>query len=117
MRRYKKATISVGWTSSVKGRTYNTRDVMKMINALRMYNIVSPVSFTLRAGPAANSYETIWKLLNSYDSATLSLWASKRDKIDLTKLNKLVATVGPNRVYYSVPQKNEDLDKLTKLKF
>ena len=117
IRPFERATISLGWTSNQSGRKYTEKDVNEMIKALNTHHIKAPVTFTIRAGPAANSFKAIWKLVDNFDAATLSVWARTNDKIDMTKLNELVATIGPNKIYFTVNEKDKEILRLKGMNF
>lgn len=77
-----------------------------MLDALKENKVTQPVTYPVRAGLAANDVDAIKTLLNttSLKSATLTIWSSEGDSVDVAKLSKLITEVGVNKVYVDVPE-------------
>ncbi|CAL1677891.1 unnamed protein product [Lasius platythorax] len=104
--------LSVGWTTRygkefniTEGR-YSTKQIQTMLDALKENKVTQPVTYPVRAGLAANDVDAIKTLLNttSLKSATLTIWSSEGDSVDVAKLSKLITEVGVDKVYVDVPE-------------
>ncbi|XP_076239232.1 protein FAM151B [Calliopsis andreniformis] len=112
-------TLSVGWTTRygakeniTEGR-YTEKQVQNMIDTLKGHNVTQPITYPVRAGLAANGTKEIMSLMeNSSSNATLTIWSSEGDKVDVENLSKLIREVGVKKVYVDVPA---DLMKQLKL--
>lgn len=111
------ATISPGWTTQLvpflqKGAYYPPH-INQMIETLETHQIINsthPVTFPVRAAIATQSKDTLIDLLNRMNrtergSATLTIWSSAEDKVNITALRDLIVSVGLDRVYVDVPSK------------
>lgn len=107
-------TLSVGWTTrygtkdNVTEGGYTTKQIEDMVNVLKEQQVVQPITYPVRAGPAANSVDVIKKLMESSaglnsTSVTLTVWSSEGDKVDAAKLSALIKDIGLSKVYVDVP--------------
>ncbi|XP_014468258.1 PREDICTED: protein FAM151B isoform X2 [Dinoponera quadriceps] len=109
--------LSVGWTTRygkkdgvTEGR-YLPSQIKMMTDALTDNQVKQSVTYPVRAGLAANDIEVMKKLLNgttTSSNATLTIWSSEGDFVDVAQLKKLMADVGVDKIYLDVP---EDLRK------
>ncbi|XP_011144690.1 protein FAM151B isoform X2 [Harpegnathos saltator] len=109
-------TLSVGWTTRY-GKEYNITEgrytpeqIKMMTDVLAEKQIKQSVTYPVRAGLAANDIETVKVLLKNTtsDNATLTIWSSEGDSVNVAQLSKLIQDVGIDKVYVDVP---EDLKK------
>ncbi|XP_044593167.1 protein FAM151B isoform X3 [Cotesia glomerata] len=105
------STLSVGWTTRygiqnvIFSGNYSEAQIDEMIKSVS--NTSQPITYPVRAGLAAGDI-TVWsKLLNSTadKNATLTIWSTEGDKVDVDQLIKLIQEVGYDRVYVDVPEK------------
>ncbi|XP_076173961.1 protein FAM151B isoform X2 [Ptiloglossa arizonensis] len=110
-------TLSVGWTTrygveaNVTEGRYTAEQIDKMIDTLAEQNLTQPITYPVRAGPAANDIEAIESLTKrspAVNDATLTVWSAEGDKVDAERLSALVERVGVDKVYLDVP---DDLAK------
>ncbi|KAG5331013.1 F151B protein, partial [Acromyrmex charruanus] len=109
--------LSVGWTTkyekefNITESRYNMKQLKKMIEIVTENHINLPVTYPVRAGFATNDIDGMKALLKNTTStggATLTIWSSKDDYVDVAKLSKLIKELGTDKVYLDVP---EDLRK------
>lgn len=110
-----KCTLSVGWTTrygskdNVTEGGYMKEQIEQMLNLLKEKQVTQPITYPVRAGPAANSAEVIKNLmersaeLKSKD-VTLTVWSSEGDQVNTTELSALIKDIGLAKVYVDVPK-------------
>lgn len=111
------ATISPGWTTQLipflqKG-AYSPLHINQMIEVLETHHIINsthPVTFPVRAAIATQSKDTLINLLDRMNrtdraSATLTIWSSGEDRVNIIALRDLIVSIGVDRVYVDVPSK------------
>lgn len=76
-----------------------------MTDALNKNSVMGAVTFPVRAGIAAQSFDPLTILMEtSLPETTLTIWSSPGDPVDIPKLAKLINKVGRERVFIDVPQ-------------
>jgi len=77
-----------------------------MVDILAKNNVTQPVTYPVRAGLAANAIDDIQALLKNttFTNATLPIWSSEGDSVDVANLSKLIKEVGVDKVYLDVPK-------------
>lgn len=113
-RRYPRATLSIGWTTSWGGNyssgAYTQLQVNRMKEVIANNQVPearSPITFPVRAGIAAQSKFVLQDLMgtfNNTNAVTLTIWSSKGDAVDVDKLRDLIFSVGLDKVYVDVPE-------------
>lgn len=108
------STLSIGWTTlwgqNFTEGSYTQAQVDQMLTALtnnKIANTSHPITFPVRAGIAAQSIDTLQKLVaavNSTNSATLTIWSTDKDSVNIDKLRKLIFAFGLDKVYIDVPE-------------
>lgn len=111
------ATISPGWTTMLvpllqKGAYFqpHINEMIETLEAHKIRNSSHPVTFPVRAALATQSKEVLLNLLDRMNrtdrgSATLTIWSSVEDRVNVTALRDLILSVGMDRVYVDVPPK------------
>ncbi|XP_016968536.1 protein FAM151B isoform X2 [Drosophila biarmipes] len=112
--RYKKAALSIGWTTNwgadFRDGEYTQDQCNAMLESLTANNVLSTgqaITFPVRAGIAANSQEQLHRLVaavNETNESTLTIWSSAGDYVDVEKLRQLIFGFGLERVYLDVPE-------------
>lgn len=112
--RYKKAALSIGWTTNwgadFREGEYTQDQCDAMLESLTANNVLSTgqgITFPVRAGIAANSQEQLHRLVaavNETNESTLTIWSSAGDYVDVDKLRQLIFGFGLERVYLDVPE-------------
>lgn len=75
-----------------------------MTDVLAENHITQPITYPVRAGLAANDIDTVKALLkNASSNATLTIWSSKGDHVNVAQLNELIKNVGIGKIYVDVP--------------
>ncbi|XP_020281493.1 protein FAM151B [Pseudomyrmex gracilis] len=105
------STLSVGWTTrygkehNITEGGYTSEQIKAMIDALIESNIKQPVTYPVRAGLVANNTEVIKTLLknSTFVNATLTIWSSEGDSVNVAQLSKLIKEVGVDKIYVDVP--------------
>uniref|UniRef100_A0A069DRK9 Putative conserved secreted protein n=1 Tax=Panstrongylus megistus TaxID=65343 RepID=A0A069DRK9_9HEMI len=103
------ATLSVGWTTrfgdDIDKGEYTVKMIEEMTDALNRNLVTSAVTFAVRAGIAAQSYEQLSNLIgSSVPGSTLTIWSSSpNDKIDFHLLRRLIDGIGRDKVYLDLP--------------
>uniref|UniRef100_A0A1B6DAG5 Menorin-like domain-containing protein n=1 Tax=Clastoptera arizonana TaxID=38151 RepID=A0A1B6DAG5_9HEMI len=102
------ATLSIGWTTNFGGSitvgNYTTQHIDNMTDALNRNHVTKPVTFPVRAGIAAQSYDTLTKLIqSSISGTTLTIWSPETDPVDFVALKKLIVDLGHDKVYIDIP--------------
>lgn len=112
-----RSTLSLGWTTLwgplFRDGKYTPEQINQMIDAINQNGANStehPITFPVRAGIAANSQDTLTDLLvrtnqNRTDSnfATLTIWSSPDDYVNVPLLRQLIVSIGYDRIYVDVP--------------
>lgn len=112
-----RSTLSPGWTTLwgplFREGKYTREHVDQMIDAIHrseMNSAEHPITFPVRAGIAAQSEDTLTDLLQRVNQnrtesnhATLTIWSSPQDYVDVPLLRQLIASIGYDRVYVDVP--------------
>lgn len=81
-----------------------------MTDILKENRVTQSVTYPVRACFAAGNIDGIKDLLKnttSYNS-TLTIWSSKNDSVDATKLSELIREVGVKKVYVDVSKDLKD---------
>lgn len=80
--------------------------IKRMIDALMEYKVTLPITYPVRAGLASNDIDIIKTLLKNttFSNATLTVWSSEGDPVNVVQLSKLIQDVGVDKVYVDVPQ-------------
>lgn len=109
-RQFPKSLLSIGWTTTwgenFKNGSYTEAQINLMIQTIKTNNITNDITFPVRAGIAAQSLpqlENLLKTFNTTNNATLTIWSSVNDFVNITQLEKLIKTIGVNKVYLDVP--------------
>lgn len=109
--------LSVGWTTkygkeyNISEGRYSMKQLKKMIEIVTENHINLPVTYPVRAALVTNDIDGMKALLKNTTStggATLTIWSSKDDNVDVAKLSKLIKELGTDKIYLDVP---EDLRK------
>lgn len=122
------ATLSIGWTTKwgpnyVAG-DYSDQHITDMITAFDRNQVNATkhnITFPVRAGIAAQSEQPLKKLLthvSKTNPATLTIWSSADDAVNVTDLNKVIKSIGVDRIYVDVPDelfKQLDVSSATSL--
>lgn len=104
--------LSIGWTTDANATfnrsSYRTNDIEAMISSIKNNNISNKycITFPVRAGIATNSIEQLCDLIcrvNETHTATLTIWSSPGDYVNIDKLEKLICCIGFDRVYLDLP--------------
>lgn len=79
-----------------------------MILSIKNNNITNAhcITFPVRAGIATNSIEQLHDLIcrmNKSHKATLTIWSSPGDYVNIDKLEELIACIGCDSVYLDLP--------------
>lgn len=106
------ATLSIGWTTYwnfiPSWAKYSADHINEMVNVLdraELQGTLHAITYPVRAGLAANSLDTLTDLLlRTKTDATLTIWSSIGDYVNVKSLRKLILTVGVERVYVDVPK-------------
>ncbi|KAL9928474.1 protein FAM151B isoform 1-T2 [Glossina fuscipes fuscipes] len=110
-KQFKKAVLSIGWTTS-EGHIddfYTPDDITAMLTVISENKINESglsITFPLRAGLAANSKKVLRDLIREVEvtnHCTITIWSAPSDCVDTEKLKELILSFGPNRVYLDVP--------------
>ncbi|XP_046611418.1 protein FAM151A isoform X1 [Neodiprion virginianus] len=103
------ATLSLGWKTrygadyNIIDGSYSEANVEEMINTIK--NVSQPITYPMRAGLVANSWDAIDKLLNeSASGTTVTIWSSDNDTVDDVKLSEVIQKIGVSKVYIDVPE-------------
>lgn len=107
------ATLSIGWTTKwgpdfVAG-AYSEQHIADMVSAFdrnQMNATKHNITFPVRAGIAAQSEQPLKHLLAHVaktNPATLTIWSSPNDAVNVTDLNKVIRSIGVDRIYVDVP--------------
>lgn len=107
------ATLSIGWTTKW-GPTYETgeytdkhiNDMIEAIERNQINETTHNITFPVRAGIAAKSGQTLKKLMDHVsktNTATLTVWSSPSDAVNVTELRDVIKSFGVERVYVDVP--------------
>lgn len=121
-----RSTLSLGWTTLwgplFREGKYTAEHINQIIDAINQNganSIEHPITFPVRAGIAAQSEDTLTDLLlrvnrNRTESnfATLTIWSSPDDYVDVPLLRQLIVSIGYDRIYVDVP---DDLKSQLKL--
>uniref|UniRef100_A0A1A9V6V1 Menorin-like domain-containing protein n=1 Tax=Glossina austeni TaxID=7395 RepID=A0A1A9V6V1_GLOAU len=108
---FKKAVLSIGWTTS-EGPiedSYTPDDITAMLTVIKENKIDESglsITFPVRAGLAANSQKVLHDLIRQVEvtnRCTITIWSAPSDCVDTEKLDELILFFGPNRVYLDVP--------------
>lgn len=111
------STLSLGWTTlwgpNFRDGKYTCEHINQIIDAINrneMNTMDYPITFPVRAGIAAQSEDTLTDLLRRVNAnrtesnfATLTMWSSPNDHVNVPSLRHLIATIGYDRVYVDVP--------------
>ncbi|XP_014244685.1 protein FAM151B isoform X2 [Cimex lectularius] len=103
------AMPSVGWTTEygngIDTGSYTPEIISDMTEALNRNLVVKPVTFAVRAGLAAQSYDALTNLIgSSVPGTTLTIWCSSpNDVTDMVLLRKLIDDIGVDKVYLDLP--------------
>lgn len=104
------AVLSIGWTTDAHATFnngfYSEAVIKAMISSIYSNNVTNSITFPVRAGVAANSIQQLQELIckvNKTNKATLTIWSSPGDHVDIEKLEKLISCIGLNSVYLDVP--------------
>lgn len=95
------AIPSVGWITSKEATGYTSQDVSSMLEKVR--DVRQPVTFSLRAGMAAQSKPEMESLTKNPKTALVLHMKNSEDKIDVGKIKELVKSIGKNRVFLDLP--------------
>ncbi|KAL1139979.1 hypothetical protein AAG570_006956 [Ranatra chinensis] len=112
--KFPEAVLSAGWTTNYGGLimegSYTPDHISNMTEALNRNLVVQPVTFAVRAGLAAQSYDTLSNLIDSsVPGTTLTIWySSDNDYVNIPDLRKLVNNIGKDKIYLDLP---EDMTK------
>lgn len=113
------STLSVGWTTAYgegyENATYTDAQIEEMLTTLAENGVNKSVTFPVRAGIAAESVSQMQTLLDNITDATLTIWSSEGDPVDVTELRTLLKTVGLSRTYIDVPEELEEQLELDSL--
>ncbi|XP_039305033.1 protein FAM151B isoform X2 [Solenopsis invicta] len=108
--------LSIGWTTrygkefNVTEGQYTVEQLKNMTDILKENSVTQSVTYPVRACFAAGNIDGIKDLLKnttSYNS-TLTIWSSKNDSVDATKLSELIREVGVKKVYVDVSKDLKD---------
>lgn len=111
---FTKSVLSIGWTTKSDalnryGIKYEMHHIEEMLNVIKSEGVTQNITFPVRAGMAAISFEEITNLTNSLPNSTLTIWSSVMDFVDVEKLRQLIFFIGLDRVYIDVPQELKDM--------
>lgn len=109
---FDKSVFSLGWTTTqpVLGLKYSMDQMNEMIKVIQDNNITQDITFAVRAGTAAQSFDEMKLLKDGVNNCTLTIWSSEGDNVDVPKLRDLIFEYGIKRVYVDVPK--DLLDRL-----
>lgn len=80
------------------------------MHAIQINNITGAphdITFPVRAAIAAHSLDNLNTLLgavNATNNATLTIWSSPNDNVNIPALRRLIFAIGLDRVYVDVPE-------------
>jgi len=99
------STISVGWTTVKSSNlSYTPELIANMTEALNRNYVTQPVTFAVRAGIAAQSYDVLSNLIgSSVPGSTLTVWSPPDDPVDMDALRHLINGIGHDKVYLDLP--------------
>ena len=110
---FKKAVLSIGWTTkwstTFNNGSYTRKETNAMLDVIKANNVTQTgqsITFPVRAGIAANSLDELHDLVEavSYtNDCTLTIWSSPHDFVNIEKLRQLIYSFGFDRVYLDVP--------------
>lgn len=106
--RIPETVLSIGWTTRYGGEltegAYERAHADAMLATIEASGVRQVVTFPVRAGLAANSEPVLAGLLaGAGPAATLTVWSSDGDYVDIDKLRALIVNTGVDRVYLDVP--------------
>lgn len=100
-KRFKKATLSLGWTSDGAESSYSDEEINEMSNIVKKYKVIQPLTFRMNVLRAVNNLNGVARLIYSKPSTTLSLFSRDSERVGVKNLNELVKTFGANKIYLS----------------
>lgn len=112
---FKNAVLSIGWTtrwgSNFSEGHYTIKQIYQMASAIDRNQVTQEITFPVRAGIAADSQaelQSLYRAVTKSNVVTLTVWSSKNDFVDVTKLQDLICNFGLDKVYLDVPEELED---------
>lgn len=117
-KQFKNAVLSVGWTTrwgeEFREGQYTNSQIDRMLEAIQENGINESghdLTFPVRAGIVASSRATIEHLLNKFNTtnnATLTIWSSPKDYVDIEMLRSFIYDFGVDKIYLDVPEEVSD---------
>uniref|UniRef100_A0A1A9WRH6 Menorin-like domain-containing protein n=1 Tax=Glossina brevipalpis TaxID=37001 RepID=A0A1A9WRH6_9MUSC len=111
--KFEQVVISIGWTTQWSeyhiDSSYTRENMAAMLALIKENNIFDSkqsITFSLRAGIAANSKEILHEFIRSVEATnncTITIWSAPFDYIDLEKLKQLILSFGSTKVYLDIP--------------
>lgn len=103
---FDKSVLSLGWTttSPSKDNRYSREQIDKMVAVIKANDVKQDITFAVRAGIAAQSFEQMKILKDRVNNCTLTIWSSQGDDVDIPKLRQLIFDYGIKRVFVDVPK-------------
>ncbi|KAG0711845.1 Phosphorylated CTD-interacting factor 1 [Chionoecetes opilio] len=104
----RRATLSLGWTTHLPSDTptsgYTRADVKRVAQLLEKHSVTQPVTFPIRAALLPHSLEDLEWLVDQVADSTITLWSAEKDTIDPAALITLRDLLGPEAVFFDLPQ-------------
>ncbi|XP_071519735.1 protein FAM151B isoform X2 [Panulirus ornatus] len=106
---FPQATLSVGWKTKFTSAddsagAYTEEMVKEMLGTLEANGIAQPVTFPIRAAFVGRSLEPLEWLLDNVPDSTITVWSASSDDIDVHALVVLRDNIGPDSVYFDLPE-------------
>ncbi|XP_043270804.1 protein FAM151B isoform X2 [Venturia canescens] len=105
------STLSIGWTTrygskfNITEGEYTNEQIRQMVEVIARSETKQSITYPVRAGLAAGNVELFKDLLEdtSAHGATLTVWSSPDDTVDVAALSKFIKDIGVDKVYVDVP--------------
>lgn len=102
------SVLSIGWTTqygiSNYPASYTEEQITGMLEVVKNNHVKQNVTYPVRAGIAAESFELMKRLVEETGNSTLTVWSSLGDRVNVENLRGLIFGVGLNKVYVDVPE-------------
>ncbi|RZC40440.1 protein FAM151B, partial [Asbolus verrucosus] len=107
---FTKSVLSLGWTTTKPSANtfYTNSQIDTMVQAIKTNEVRQEITFPVRAGIAAQSFDQMKALKSKFDNCTLTVWSSDGDDVNVPKLRDVIFEFGVKRVYIDVPQELYD---------
>lgn len=104
---FPEATLSLGWTTILKGKNYNLKYTMTMVQEMQKFckTLKQPITFPVRAEQLVDSWKEFDWLLQQSRRYTLTVWTSPVDNVTKSDMDYIKQQAEASRIYFDLPKK------------